>query len=222
MVFHARPGEGNSFVTIGFPGFMGAMSGMNEHLLAISEIGVSYPDASFGSESRMGVPFIFMLREILQYDKTLADAQRRMESKRRTCDLLIGVGDGKTGEMRGFQYSHSVLRAYSDTDLLPVNSTWHPVIPNIVYNGMDYLCPTYNTIMAAQLRKYYGSITPLVARQQISAVEMSGSNHIVWYDLTHGVMWAAFAAPRTSGGLKEAYFREYLELNVTKLLAVTQ
>jgi isopenicillin-N N-acyltransferase-like protein len=30
MVFHANKGEGNSFVTIGFPGFMGAMSGMND------------------------------------------------------------------------------------------------------------------------------------------------------------------------------------------------
>ncbi len=30
MVFHANKGEGNSFVTIGFPGFLGAMSGMND------------------------------------------------------------------------------------------------------------------------------------------------------------------------------------------------
>lgn len=64
---------------------------MNDKKLAISEIGVSFPDPSFGrcvfdlfpvskilpspsSESRIGVPFIFMLREILQYDTTLAQA----------------------------------------------------------------------------------------------------------------------------------------------------
>jgi isopenicillin-N N-acyltransferase-like protein len=50
--------------------------------LAISEIGVSFPDPSFGKESRVGVPFIFMLREILQFDSTLEEATHRMKTKR--------------------------------------------------------------------------------------------------------------------------------------------
>lgn len=33
--------------------------------MGISEIGVSYPDSSFGKESRIGNPFTFLLREIL-------------------------------------------------------------------------------------------------------------------------------------------------------------
>lgn len=40
---------------------------MSDQQLGISEIGVSYPDASFGSQSRIGVPFIFVLRDILQF-----------------------------------------------------------------------------------------------------------------------------------------------------------
>lgn len=40
---------------------------MSDQQLGISEIGVSYPDASFGSQSRVGVPFIFVLRDILQF-----------------------------------------------------------------------------------------------------------------------------------------------------------
>lgn len=31
---------------------------------------------------------------------------------------------------------------------------------------------------------------------------MTGDNHVVWYDLTNGVMWAAFAAPVGTGGHK--------------------
>ena len=31
--------------------------GMNDRMMAISEIGVSYPDDTFGKESRFGVPF---------------------------------------------------------------------------------------------------------------------------------------------------------------------
>lgn len=153
QVFHANKGEGNSFATIGFPGFMGALSGMNDQKLAISEIGVSYPDASYGKESRIGVPFIFMLREILQFDTTLEQAAHRMKTKRRTCDLILGVGDGKSSQVRGFQYSYSVLTEISDTNFIPVNSTWHAPIPDAVYWGMDWICPTFNTVLGQMIRK---------------------------------------------------------------------
>ncbi len=119
--------------------------------LAISEIGVSYPDASFGSESRMGVPFIFMLREVLQYDTTLDGAIERMKNKHRTCDLILGVGDGKASQVRGFQYSYSVLNVLSDTNFLPVNATWHAPIPDAIYWGMDWICPTFNKVIGAVL-----------------------------------------------------------------------
>lgn len=53
-------------------GFLGSLSGVNDKKMAISEIGVSYPEVeppaeapSFGEESRVGDPFTFVLREIL-------------------------------------------------------------------------------------------------------------------------------------------------------------
>jgi hypothetical protein len=36
--------------------------------MAISEIGVAFPDETFGNMSRFGVPFTFLLRDILQFD----------------------------------------------------------------------------------------------------------------------------------------------------------
>lgn len=38
-------------------GWVGSITGMSSAQMAISEIGVSYPDDSFGEESRFGVPF---------------------------------------------------------------------------------------------------------------------------------------------------------------------
>ncbi len=107
---------------------------------------MSYPDASFGKESRIGVPFIFMLREILQFDASLDAAIHRMKTKRRTCDLILGVGDGKESTVRGFQYSYSQLNVLSDTNFLPVNASWHAPIADAVYWGMDWICPTFNKV----------------------------------------------------------------------------
>jgi hypothetical protein len=56
---------------------------------------------------------------------------------------------------------------------------------------MDWICPTFNTVLGDQIRKYYGKITPEIARQYISAVEMSGDNLLSWYDLTNGIMWVS-------------------------------
>lgn len=75
--------------------------GISDAQLGISEIGVGYPDSTFGEESRIGVPFIvrfdtkfltnkkFILREILQYDYTLDDAINRMANSRRTCGMCL-------------------------------------------------------------------------------------------------------------------------------------
>jgi hypothetical protein len=45
------------FANLGFAGWIGSFSGINEKQLAISEIGVFFRDETFGEESRSGIPF---------------------------------------------------------------------------------------------------------------------------------------------------------------------
>jgi len=39
----------------------------------------------------------YLLRDILQFDETLTDSMNRMTNAHRTCNLILGVGDGKVG-----------------------------------------------------------------------------------------------------------------------------
>ena len=71
----------------------------------------------------------------------------------RTCNLIIGVGDGRAGKAYGVEYSGYVAVPYNDTTLLPKNDTWHPEIDSVVYNGMDWDCPTYTSALGDQLTK---------------------------------------------------------------------
>ncbi len=73
--------------------------------------------------------------------------------------MILGVGDGNTNQFRGFQYGHGVLNVVNDTDPLPKNDTWHPAIENVVYYGMDWLCPPFHTRLHEMLYEYYGRIT---------------------------------------------------------------
>jgi len=137
-VYHPTYNGSHAFANIGMTGFVGGLTGISETLLGISEIGVAYPDNTFGTESRIGYPFIFLLRDILQFDNTIDDAINRMINARRTCNLILGVGDGKESEFRGMEYSYSVLEVMDDQNLRPYNETWHPRIPEVVYWGMDW------------------------------------------------------------------------------------
>jgi len=205
-VYH--PTEGNAFLTVGFTGFVGGLTGLSSALLGISEIGVSFPDATFGSESRLGLPFIYLLRDILQFDTTLDDALDRMRTVRRTCDLILGVGNAST--FRGVEYSYATLDVFDDTNMRPKNDTWHPPIDNVVYWGMDWLCPAYSSMLATGLSHYHGKITGETAARYISAPQHSGTNHVALYNLGSREVWISFGAPTSVGGPPNAYARPYL------------
>ena len=217
-VYHPSEGMGTDFALVGMVGFIGGLTGISRNQLGISEIGVSYPDASFGSESRIGIPFIFLLRDILQFDYTVDDASSRMAMARRTCDLILGVGDGKLSRFNGYEYSYSTLRIYDDLNLEPFNSTWHPRIKDVVYWGMDWLCPGYNKLLSGQIQKYYGQITPELGIRNINAVEMSGDNHLAWYDLPNMKLWVSYAAQHDVDGPVAAYDRQFTFFDAEKLL----
>ena len=72
------------------PHQIGSLPGMNDQQMAISEIGASYADETFGHESRRGIPFTYILRDVLQFDKSLEDSKKRMKEASRTCNLILG------------------------------------------------------------------------------------------------------------------------------------
>lgn len=71
-----------------------------------------------------------------RFDKTVDDSISRMADQKRTCDLILAVGDGNLGEVRGMQYSDSVVNVFDDRNMRPTNATWHFLIPQMIYWGM--------------------------------------------------------------------------------------
>jgi isopenicillin-N N-acyltransferase-like protein len=216
MIYHTS--NGHPFINIGFIGWIGSFSGLSSTQLAISEIGVSFPDSSFGTESRVGIPFTFILRDILQFDNTLDDSINRLVNAKRTCNLIFGVGDGKMRTVRSFQYSHSVLNVLDDQNLLPYNDTWHPRIKDVVYHGMDWLCPGYNQVLGKQLMKFYGNITIDNAIRDIVARTQTGNLQVSIYDLTNLVLYYSTSAPSgdawiTPNAQKYAYERQFYKFD---------
>jgi len=218
-VYH--PTLGHPFANIGYAGFIGSFSGMSSVPTATSEIGVSYPDDTFGSESRFGIPFTYLLRDLLQFDNSLTDSMNRITDANRTCDLILGVGDGNMGTFRGVEYSYSVANFFDDTNMQPT-ADWHPLIENVVYYGMDWNCPNYDTVLARQLQTLWGNITPENGILNITSIIQSGDNFCTYYDLTptNPSMYVAFASARNTTGPANAYDRQFAKIDMNKLFTV--
>ncbi|EDQ88770.1 uncharacterized protein MONBRDRAFT_32718 [Monosiga brevicollis MX1] len=151
---------------------------------------------------------------------TIEDARQRIADAPRTCNLILGVGDGKSSEFNGIEYSYSVARFFTDTDNEPV-ADWHPRINDIVYYGMDWLCPGYNQVLGEQLQKHHGNITAENTIRDITAITQTGDLHIAIYDLEHQILHTANARRDSADGPNYAYQRPFVKLDMKALFEVT-
>jgi isopenicillin-N N-acyltransferase-like protein len=164
---------------------------------------------------------MFVLRDVLQYEDSLTGAQNRITNANRTCNLIIGVGDGEIGKANGVEYSGYVANFYEDYNLLPVNETWHFQIVDVVYNGMDWLCPGYNQVLGEQLSKYHGSVDEITTVKNILPTVQTGSLHIAIYDLTEQNMHVSFSRSAAADPSEpfNAYERQYTRLHMKDIFA---
>jgi hypothetical protein len=193
---------------------------MSSTRLGISEIGIYFNDDTFGDESMIGLPFIFMERYILQYSETLDDALSFISNIDRTCRLVLGVGDGKLSTARMIEYAHSRVTFFDDKNLQPL-ADWHPRIPNVVYLGMDWLCPSRQYKLYQQIMYQYGQITPESTIKNITSVAKTGDLHVAVYDLTDNIMYVANARATNETGPFEAYKRQFVKMDLNVEFART-
>ena len=165
----------------------------------------------------MGNPFTFVLRDVLQWDTTLDQSIHRMQTTKRTCNLILGVGDGKS-EFRSFQYSHSVCNVIGDTNPLP-KEDWHPAIEDAVYYGMDWLCPPFHERLHELLTNNHGLITAEMTVRQIIPSLNSGNLQIAVYDLSNDKVYFSYGMKDEKGHNVDAYFRPFIMLNLKDMFA---
>jgi len=132
----------------------------------------------------------------------------------------LGVGGGRERRFNSVQYGYDVCRIISDNDLRPV-ADWHAPLTNMVYHGMDWICPGYNQALHDQLAKHHGSLTPMDAIRDVMSVVSTGNLHIYVADLVNMELYTAHARKRTAApGPDEAYSRSFIKIDLSSLFAI--
>jgi len=207
------PKEGHPFANIAWAGVVGCISGISSERLAISEIGDDYnkEDDTFA-----GIPFMFLLRDILQFDNSLDEAIVRIKNAPRTTSLMYGVGDGEFGQLRGFQTSHTICNVFDPDNLEPLTPT-HQRIKDVVYWGMSWNVPAFDGPLHDKLVEHYGHINADVTINDILPSVGTGNLQAVVYDLTAMKIWVANARADDESGPLEAYNRQFVEFDMNEL-----
>jgi len=207
-VYHPNQEFGHPFSTVSWSGFVAGLTGFSDAPIAVCEkVWLSYN----GTDSREGIPFHFLLRDILQFDSNIDDALSRIASAHRTCSIHIGLGD-ISGEFKEIDYAHQSVTVYDDYNFPEYPG--HPKFKGLVYLD-KHVQPSHNQCLGSLLQKYYGQITPENTIQYITSLHQTGDMHIAIYDFANKYMYVSNASPVEH--FVKAYDRKFVRFNMGKL-----
>ena len=176
-----RPGE-NTFVNVGWVGFIGLVSGMNEKKVAISEMGMGTQPG----ETLCGEPMITLLKRVLRHADSAEAATSIIRSAQRNNAYTYGIGDGKGGAF-GLVTSAHACQVYpvNANPMITFGTMTLPQFKDIMYAGYDCkkLCD-----LADEMKGTFD----LERIQQIARkVRLPSCLHVVIYRNDTGDLWVA-------------------------------
>src|SRR2546422_1291280 len=127
-----RPDGANPFIDIGWVGFVGVVSGLNEKGVALSEMGFGNPPG----ETLSGMPMPFLLKNVLRYADAAGEGATLIRAARRTNSYIYFIGD-RRGEAVGLITSAQQCLAYraNERETLQVGKTTLPQFRDVIYAG---------------------------------------------------------------------------------------
>jgi hypothetical protein len=127
MVF--QPDRGNAWVNVGYAGFIGSVTAMNEKHVAIGEMGGK------GQGLWDGKPMAELVREVMEKANTLEEAVEIMRKGPRTCEYYYVISDSKTKRAVGIAATpdkFDVLLPGQSNERLP-----HPIPDAVLMSAGD-------------------------------------------------------------------------------------
>lgn len=197
-----KPSTGIPFVNVGWLGMSGLVTGMNADGIAMSEIGDDWDKATNNFDGR---PLTYVMRDSIQFGKTLDQAVNLVKDHSRSLSILYCLSSGKTGQVRALQTSHTQCYVYTPSTLP------FPTKPGMVYMSMG-MDSSWNKKLGNALHSDYGKITVPVAENVMHTLG-TGSLQATVFKPATGDLWVANAIAD-----QKAYNEPFLHFNLLNAL----
>ena len=221
---------GNAFASVAFPGFVGAITGVSQSGIGISEkVWMVYGKKELQWGRYDGLADIFTLRHILEFSKSKAEAEDYMQKITRTWGMWVGVGDYATQSFDLVGYKRPSATVY--TDVTMPSMTGQPAMEGLCYVDKHPQPsadgPTGS--LPAGLQNFYGQIS-LTTTKQIVQAHTTGDVQIAVYDFKNKQMIVAVGRTNKQGdffpeddnsnvNVWKAYNRPYVQFSLEDLWA---
>lgn len=183
VVFIFKPEGSHAFANIGYAGFIGSVSGMNERQVSFGEMG------GRGEGDWDGMPMGFLMREGLERADDLDEAVTIFRDTPRTCEYYYVIADGKIPDARGLATRPNLF------DVIRPDQ-YHPQLPHPFKDAVLMSAGDRYEILAERVRENYGKIDAGKAlRLMDRPVAMKSNLHNVLFAPQSLEFWVANAGP---------------------------
>ncbi len=199
MVF--LPADRFNWLNVGYAGFAGTVTAINEKGLAIGELG------GRGEGDWDGVPMTFLLRDVMERAATVREAVDIIRTGPRTCEYYYVITD-RSGDMAGIHATAEKMEV-----LAPGQQ--HPRLPAVPPDTIIFSAGGRLDVLAKRINDAYGSIDvktmieiikrPVAMRSNLHNAVFAPETLDVWY------------ADAEKDG--KACDEPYVHFNLAKLLA---
>ena len=183
----------NTWMSLGYAGFLGTVTCMNERGLAIGEMG------GRGEGDWDGMPMTFLLRDIMERASTVEEALDIFRNTPRTCEYYYVLSD-KHRNM-------AAVRATPKELLVLQPGQQHPLLPHVPEDTVFVSGDTRAQVLSQRLQEHYGQIDVQQMIQIIKRpVAMASNLHNAIFSPETLEMWVADAG-RDTPACDEPYVR---------------
>jgi hypothetical protein len=195
-----HPEGSNAFANIGYAGFIGSVSGMNDKQIGIGEMG------GRGEGDWDGMPMAFLVREGLEKANSLNEALTIFKNTPRTCEYFYVISDGKIPDARGLSTTPNRF------ELVKPNVA-HPLLPHAFEDAVLMSAGDRYQTLAQRVKENYGSIDEQKAiRLMDRPVAMKSDLHNVLFVPQSLEFWVANAGANTPACNEPYYHYNLIEL----------
>ena len=189
------------FVTVGYAGFIGSVSGMNNLGISLGEMG------GRGEGKWDGVPMATLMRRALEECESLDEVKELWESSPRTCEYYYVFADGKTNEALGVAATPEKIEFVE-----PGQS--HPLLGEGIDDAVVLSSGQRLQTLRVRVKERYGQFDVENGKWLMSRpVSMKSNLHNVLFVPEDGVLYIAKADHKLP-----AAERPYTRLDLHKLL----
>ena len=193
------------YVNIGYAGFVGCVSGMNESQISLGEMGGK------GQGNWDGIPMAFLMRKVLERSKTLEDARAIFENAKRTCEYYYVIADGKTRSALG-------VAAWPDKIEFIKQGETNPRLPEALPGCVLLSADQRYKLLVQRTKDGFGKIDESAAIKLMARpVSMNGNLHSVLFVPEDQTYYTAHASYR---GHQPASTQDYVKHNLKAALRV--